>query len=84
MLTSLNRNLSVRSRQFGFKDNFNCQTAILTVQEVMQSYTLENSRVHCVLIDLTKAFDKLNFDVLRAAKDACSSFYYKIIGLYVQ
>ena len=64
VLPSISRNLSVTSRQFGFRDNTNCQTAILTVKEVIYSYTRENSNVDCSLIDLTKTFDQMNFDVL--------------------
>ena len=64
VLPSLNRNLSVSSRQFGCRDDTNCQTAILTVQEVIHTYTRENSNVHCALIDLTKTFDQMYFDVL--------------------
>ena len=55
---SLNINLSVSFRQFGFRDNTNCQTVYL------HSYTRENSNVHWAHIDLTKAFDQMNFDVL--------------------
>ena len=54
---SLNMNLSVSSRQFGFRYNTNGQTTILTLQEVIHSYTRENSNVHRALVDLTEVFD---------------------------
>ena len=64
MLASLNMNLIVSSRQFGFGCNTKCQTAIFTDQEVIPSYTREISNVPCALIDLTKTFDQIKFDVL--------------------
>ena len=64
MLLSLNRNPCVGSRQLGFRHNTNCQTAIFAVQEIIHSYTRENSRVHCSLIDLAKSFGQIIFDIL--------------------
>ena len=40
-LSSLNRNLSVSARQFGFRQNTKCQSAFLSVQEMMHSHTRE-------------------------------------------
>ena len=56
--------LVLPSRQFGFRDNTKCPTAILTVQKVIHSYKRENSNTHYALIDLTKAIEQTNFDVL--------------------
>ena len=64
VLLSLNRNLNASSRQFGFRQSAKSQAAKFTVQEVIHSYTRENSNVQCALIDFTRAFDEINFDVL--------------------
>ena len=55
---------SVSLRQFSVRQNTSYQTASLNVQEVIHSYIRENSKAHCTLIDLTKAFEQMNFDAL--------------------
>ena len=46
--------------QFGFKENFSCAHAILTVKEVLNYFTKQNSMVTLAALDISKAFDKVN------------------------
>ena len=65
-MPALKSNLKLSSRQFGFRPGTNCQSAVLMLQEVVKSYTERNSNVHCAMLDLTKAFDRMNFNILIA------------------
>ena len=64
ILPVLRQNLTLSSRQFGFRPSTNCQSAVATVHEIIKTYTDNNSNVHCAMLDLSKAFDRINFDIL--------------------
>jgi exonuclease III len=46
--------------QFGFKKNIGCRDAILTMRAVSDYYTKLGSTVNVCLLDMSKAFDKVN------------------------
>ena len=64
ILPVLRQNLKLYSRQFGFRPNTNCQSAVATVKEIIKTYTENNSNVHCAMLDLSKAFDRINFGII--------------------
>lgn len=52
--------LTTSDLQFGFKKNSGCNSAIYTVKCVIDFYTKHGSTVNVCLLDMTKAFDKVN------------------------
>ena len=58
VLPSLNRNLSISSRQFIFRYNTNRQTTILTVEEMIYFYTRKTLMFIASLLILPKHFIK--------------------------
>ena len=46
--------------QFGFKQRVGCNSAIYTVRSVIEYYTKHGSTVNICLLDMSKAFDKVN------------------------
>jgi len=46
--------------QFGFKKKTGCNSAIYTVKSVVEYYTKHGSTVNVCLLDMSKAFDKVN------------------------
>lgn len=64
ILPKLEKHLNIHSRQFSYRSNTGCQLAIATVKETLYNYTSANSNVHSAVLDMTSAFDCLNFNVL--------------------
>jgi len=58
------RKLNINPLQFGFTPGSDCHSAILFAKETILSYTGANSNVHGAAVDLSKAFDRVNFDIL--------------------
>ena len=56
--------LSTSNLQFGFKKGCSTDTCSFTVQEIINHYSEYGSDVHCILLDATKAFDRLEFCTL--------------------
>jgi hypothetical protein len=50
--------------QFGFKKHVGCRDAILTVRTAINFYTNRGSTVSACLLDLSKAFDTVNYNGL--------------------
>ena len=46
--------------QYGFKKNSSCSSAIYTVRSVIEYFTKHGSTVNVCLLDMSKAFDKVN------------------------
>ncbi|RNA07484.1 RNA-directed DNA polymerase from mobile element jockey-like [Brachionus plicatilis] len=51
-------------KQLGFKKNSSCSHAIFTVKETIAKYNKKKKRVYACAIDASKAFDKVNRDIL--------------------
>ena len=64
LLPILSKNLQISNWQFGFRQNTGCLPAIALVKETIFRYNDENTNVHCVMIDLSKAFDRINHAIL--------------------
>jgi len=45
--------------QFGFKKNSSCSHALFVINESIRYFVRRGSRVHCVALDASKAFDKV-------------------------
>ena len=50
-------------KQFGFKKG-GCRDAIFTVKSVVDHYTRNNYTINICALDLTKAYDRVNHDIL--------------------
>ena len=57
--------LKLNNRQFGFRSETGCSSALLVLKEVINKYTAENFRVFCAMIDISKASDKINFNIMK-------------------
>ena len=60
VLTRYSKFLSASPNQFGFKKGSSCGLAIYSVRKVVEHYTNCGSTVNVCLLDLSKAFDKMN------------------------
>jgi hypothetical protein len=64
IMPHLERNIKLDMHQFGFRKNTGCTTATLVLKETLLRYTNKGSNVHCAMVDLSKAFDKINYNIL--------------------
>ena len=55
---------SSSDNQFGFKKNLSCNHAIYSLGKVVDSFTSNGSTVNSCSLDLSKAFDKTNYNAL--------------------
>ena len=63
-LPYLEKYIRISKNQFGFRPKTGCLAAISMLKETIFNYTKQNSVVHTAFLDLTKAFDRVKFDVL--------------------
>ena len=49
--------------QFGFRKHTSCLNAITILKETVQNYNSSGSKVHCAMVDLSNAFDKMNHQI---------------------
>ena len=47
--------------QFGFKQGLSTATCSTVVNEVIEYFNSQNTNVYCVMLDASKAFDKVHF-----------------------
>ena len=60
--------------QFGFKKNSSCSHALFVFNESIRYFVRRGSRVHCVALDASKAFDKvLHYGFYKMASRGISS-----------
>ena len=64
LLFKLEKYIKLNSRQFGFRKFTSCEMPITILKETISNYNKSNSNVHCAFLDLTKAFDKINHNIL--------------------
>ena len=64
LLEKITDKIRLNKHQFGFRKQTGCLQAIAIVKETIFKYNSEGSNVHCATVDLSKAFDKLNWKLL--------------------
>ena len=64
LLPIMTSSLRLSNLQFGYRKNVGCLTAVSIVKETIYKYNLEKTNVHCAKVDLSKAFDCVNFKIL--------------------
>jgi hypothetical protein len=64
LMELLNDYLYTDDHQFGFKPNVECSHALYTVRHVVDYFVRNDSTINLCLVDVSKAFDKLNHSVL--------------------
>ena len=60
----LSNHLKLSNLQFGYRNNTSCNLAVTVLNETVENYISGNSNVHCCVIDVSKAFDKINYEIL--------------------
>ena len=64
ILKKLENVFKIDPHQFGFRKNTGCIMAASVLKETVLTYNSAGSNVHCCFLDLTKAFDCVNFNIL--------------------
>ena len=77
--------LSTSDMQFGFKEKCSTTQCTFVVSEVINYYVSNKSNVYCILLDASKAFDRVNFVKLfqvLIAKNMCPTIARFLALLY--
>ena len=64
LLLHIKKYLFTSDRQFGFKQKVGCSDAIYSLRKTVDYFTTKGSTVNICSLDLSKAFDKVNFKML--------------------
>jgi len=64
ILCHLKKYFLTSDRQFGFKKNVGCSNAIYSLRKTIEYFNSRGSTVNICSMDLSKAFDKINFNML--------------------
>ncbi|CAF3669002.1 unnamed protein product [Rotaria socialis] len=75
------KTIQIDKHQFGFRENTGCINACTVLKETIFSYNEAQSNVYCASLDLTKAFDKVNPNILtmKLAEKNVAPYAIKII-----
>ena len=57
---TLSKHLNLNNRQFGYRQGTGCMMAAAVVKEAILQYTTKNTNVHASILDMSKAFDRIN------------------------
>ena len=57
---TLSKHLNLNNRQFGYRQGTGCMMAAAVVKEAILQYTTKNTNVHAAILDMSKAFDRIN------------------------
>ena len=60
----IDRYIVLNKRQFGFRAKTSCLSAHIILKEIIKKYNSENSNVYSAMVDISKAFDKVNHSIL--------------------
>ena len=64
VLSKIDTFLNSNDRQFGFKKEMSCNHALFTVKKTVYYFSVNNSTVNLCSLDISKAFDKVNYYAL--------------------
>ena len=64
LLPILSRNLHLNDLQMGFREKSSCLNTVMYLKEIINIYNKQNSNVHCAFLDLSKAFDLVDHNIL--------------------
>ena len=64
LLPYLEKHLNVHSNQFAYRRSTSCLQAITLLKETITHYNSRASNVHCAMVDLSKAYDRVNISIL--------------------
>ena len=79
--------LSTSNLQFGFKNGHSTTQCTFVLEEVINEYSNNDSLVYCVLLDASKAFDRLHYVklfYLLLSKGFCPTLCKLLISMYTQ
>lgn len=62
--SQLNCYVKLHDNQFGFRPNLSTESAILCLKHAVSYYTKRKTPVLACLLDLSKAFDLVSYDIL--------------------
>ncbi len=63
LLPRMNRPLKLDQHQFGYRKNMGCLNVVSVLKETILNYTNKNTNVHTAVLDMSKAFDKINHNI---------------------
>ena len=64
LLPILTKNLLLCDQQLGYTAQSSCTYTVTILKEIIMQYNKKNSNIHCAMIDLSKAFDEINPDIM--------------------
>ena len=64
LLIKLDPYIKLNDRQHGFRKNYSTATACFVLKETVLNYTNADSRVYSCFLDISKAFDSINHNIL--------------------
>ena len=80
----MTKHLKLFNRKFAFRPETDYITAVLEMRKVIGKYNEKSSPVHCAMVDLTKDFDKVNYEnVIRKLRESTLPNQIVYSGLYI-
>jgi len=64
LLPHLEKNLKIDQRQFAYRNASGCLDAITLLKETVAHYNREPTDVYCAMVDLSKAYHRINISSL--------------------
>ncbi len=64
LLPRMDRHLKLDQHQFGYRKNMGCLNVVSKLKETILNYTNKNTNVHTAVLDMSKAFDKINHNIV--------------------
>ena len=66
LLFKMKEFVELNDRQHGFREKYSTSTACFVLKETIFEYTRSNSNVYACFLDISKAFDSVNHEILMA------------------